>query len=78
MGANLFDHVPLGLASIDFLKQEWILDLLERASYDAVVVDEAHHCTDLGQAGKREDSLRRSMAGASFATTATGRTSSGG
>ncbi len=62
MGANPFDHVPLGLASIDFLKQERVLDLLERASYDAVVVDEAHHCTDLGQSGEREDSLRRRLA----------------
>lgn len=41
LGANPFDHVPLGIASVDFLKQERILDLLERASYDVVVIDEA-------------------------------------
>ena len=54
LGANPFDHIPLGLVSIDFLKQERILDLLERASYDVVVLDEAHHCMDLGSAD-RED-----------------------
>lgn len=62
LGANPFDHVPLALASIDFLKQERVLDQLERASYDAVVIDEAHHCTDLGASGEREDSLRRRLA----------------
>ena len=34
---------PLALASIDFLKQERVLELLERSSYDVVVLDEAHH-----------------------------------
>src|SRR5262245_46497309 len=37
LGANPFDHIPLGLVSIDFLKQERVLDQLERASYDVVV-----------------------------------------
>lgn len=62
LGANPFDHIPLGLVSIDFLKQERILDLLERASYDVVVIDEAHHCMDLGAAQEREDSQRRRLA----------------
>jgi superfamily II DNA or RNA helicase len=62
LGSNPFDHLPLGLVSIDFLKQERILDQLERSSYDAVVVDEAHHCMDLGAAGEREDSQRRRLA----------------
>lgn len=62
LGANPFDHIPLGLASIDFLKQERVLDLLERASYDAVVIDEAHHCAEVGGTGDREDSLRRRLA----------------
>lgn len=58
LGANPFDSIPLGIASIDFLKQERILELLERASYDVVVIDEAHHCMDLGtNANSREDSL---------------------
>ena len=62
LGANPFDHIPLGLVSIDFLKQERILDQLERSSYDVVVIDEAHHCMDLGSAGEREDSQRRRLA----------------
>lgn len=62
LGTNPFDHIPLGLASIDFLKQERVLDQLERSSYDVIVVDEAHHCTDLGSAQDREDSQRRRLA----------------
>ncbi|MEP0835186.1 DEAD/DEAH box helicase family protein [Microcoleus sp. AS-A8] len=62
LGANPFDHIPLGIASIDFLKQERVLDLLERASYDVVVLDEAHHCMDLGSIQEREDSQRRRLA----------------
>jgi superfamily II DNA or RNA helicase len=62
LGANPFDHIPLGLASIDFLKQERVLDQLGRSSYDAIVVDEAHHCTDLGSDQDREDSQRRRLA----------------
>ncbi len=62
LGANPFDHIPLGLASMDFLKQESVIDLLDRATYDVVVIDEAHHCMDVGATGEREDSLRRRMA----------------
>lgn len=62
LGANPFDYIPLGIASIDFLKQEKILELLERASYDMVVLDEAHHCMDLGNIEEREDSQRRRLA----------------
>lgn len=62
LGANPFDHAPLALVSIDFLKQERVLDQLERASYDVAVIDEAHHCMDLGAAQDREDSQRRRLA----------------
>ncbi|MBR8838394.1 MAG: hypothetical protein DSM106950_31425 [Stigonema ocellatum SAG 48.90 = DSM 106950] len=62
LGANPFDYIPLGIASIDFLKQEKILELLERANYDMVVLDEAHHCMDLGAIEEREDSQRRRLA----------------
>ncbi|MFV9506790.1 MAG: DEAD/DEAH box helicase [Oscillochloridaceae bacterium umkhey_bin13] len=60
-GANPFDHLPLGLASIDFLKQDHLVDLLERTSYDVVVIDEAHHCMEVS-GGDREDSQRRRLA----------------
>jgi len=62
LGANPFDSLPLGLVSIDFLKQDRILDSLQRSSYDIIVIDEAHHCFDLGNAQSREDSLRRKLA----------------
>ena len=61
LGANPFDHVALGLISIDFAKQERVLVELERTQYDVVVIDEAHHCTSLGDAGDREDSQRRRL-----------------
>ena len=62
LGSNPFDHIPLGLVSVDFLKQERVLEQLDRASYDAVVIDEAHHCMDVGGIQDREDSLRRRLA----------------
>ncbi|SHJ80657.1 helicase-related protein [Desulfofundulus thermosubterraneus] len=62
LGSNPFDYIPLGLSSIDFLKQERVLDQLERASYDVVVIDEAHHCMDIGALADREDSQRRRLA----------------
>ena len=57
LGSNPFDHIPLGLVSVDFLQQERVLEQLDRASYDAVVIDEAHHCMDVGGTQDREDSL---------------------
>ena len=62
LGSNPFDHIPLGLVSVDFLKQERVLEQLDRASYDVVVIDEAHHCMDVGGVQDREDSLRRRLA----------------
>ena len=62
LGSNPFDHLPLALASVDFLKQESILDQLDRTSYDIVVIDEAHHCTDMGSEQVRENSQRRRLA----------------
>jgi superfamily II DNA or RNA helicase len=62
LGSNPFDHLPLALVSMDFAKQERILDQLERTSYDIVVIDEAHHCTEVNSGQDREDSLRRRLA----------------
>src|SRR5262245_51145437 len=62
LGSNPFDYLPLALVSVDFLKQERILDQLDRSSYDIVVIDEAHHCMDVGAGQEREDSLRRRLA----------------
>lgn len=62
LGANPFDALALCLLSIDFAKQEKVLQDLERASWDVVVIDEAHHCVRMGTAGDRGDSQRRRLA----------------
>lgn len=62
LGANPFDHLPLALTSIDFVKQERVLAELERASYDIVIIDEAHHCVDPGSGALSDDSMRRRLA----------------
>ncbi|MEW6237084.1 MAG: helicase-related protein [Candidatus Omnitrophota bacterium] len=62
LGANPFDFIPLGLVSLDFLKQERILEQLERTSYDVIIIDEAHHCMDVGSHPVWEDSQRRRLA----------------
>jgi len=48
LGTNPFDHLPLVLASMDYLKQDRVLDWLERARYDLIILDEAHHYSDTG------------------------------
>ncbi len=62
LGANPFDHVSYCLTSVDFAKQEKVLQELERTVWDLVVIDEAHHCVRLGSAGDWEDSRRRRLA----------------
>jgi superfamily II DNA or RNA helicase len=61
LGSIPFDHIPLGLASLAFLRQEKVLQDLERSSYDVVVIDEAHHCMDLG-GDDRDVTLQRKLA----------------
>jgi ERCC4-related helicase len=62
LGTNPFDHLPRAIASPDFLKQEHVLELLERSNYDVIVLDEAHHYTDSGAVGDRDDTQRRRLA----------------
>ncbi len=62
LGSNPFDHVSYGLTSIDFIKQESVLELLEKSAYDVIVIDEAHHCVDAGASADRDDSQRRRLA----------------
>lgn len=62
LGANPFDAEALGLISIDFAKQEKVLQDLERSHFDVVVIDEAHHVARVGGAGNTEDSQRRRLA----------------
>ncbi len=62
LGANPFNALSFCLISIDFAKQEKVLQDLERSTWDLVIIDEAHHCVSLGSAGEREDSQRRRLA----------------
>lgn len=62
LGANPFDHVSYCLTSIDYAKQERVLELLERTTWDVVIIDESHHCVSMGAEGDREDSQRRRLA----------------
>ena len=61
LGANPFDHEALGLISIDFAKQERVLQDLSRTHYDVVVIDEAHHCVE-SATREGDDSQRRRLA----------------
>ena len=43
-GGNPFQATPLCLTSLDFAKQEMVLEELERTCWDLAIIDEAHHC----------------------------------
>ncbi|MBV9248348.1 MAG: DEAD/DEAH box helicase, partial [Acetobacteraceae bacterium] len=60
LGGNPFDAVALCLTSLDFAKQERVLEELERSSWDLAIIDEAHHC--VGGAADTDDTLRRRLA----------------
>lgn len=62
LGANPFDHVSYCLTSVDFAKQEKVLQELERTVWDLVILDEAHHCVRLETASDWEESRRRKLA----------------
>src|SRR3984957_2746642 len=44
LGGNPFDAIALCMTSLDFAKQERVLEELERATWDLAIIDEAHHC----------------------------------
>ena len=48
LGANPFDAVSLCITSLDFAKQDHVLEELERSAWDLVIIDEAHHCVGFG------------------------------
>ena len=62
LGANPFDGMSLCLISLDFAKQERVLQDLERARWDAAVIDEAHHCVADAASMGAESTLRRRLA----------------
>lgn len=61
-GINPFDNIQLGLASIDYLRQDHIVKHLDRTSYNIVVIDEAHHTFSTGKSATRSDTQRRKLA----------------
>lgn len=61
-GANPFDSIQLGLASVDFLRQDHIVRDLERTDFDVVVIDEAHHAFRTGVSADRSNTQRRKLA----------------
>jgi superfamily II DNA or RNA helicase len=61
LGGNPFDAIALCLVSLDFAKQERVLEELERSAWDLAIIDEAHHC--IGSASvDREETQRRRLA----------------
>ena len=61
LGSNPFDYATFALASMDFLKQDRVLDEIERAlPYDLIIIDEAHHYNETGlNASDRSDASQR-------------------
>lgn len=62
LGGNPFGAIAFVLTSLDFAKQESVLEDLERAAWDLVIIDEAHHCVSAASATNREYTLRRRLA----------------
>ncbi len=61
LGGNPFDAIALCMTSLDFAKQERVLEELERSAWDLAIIDEAHHCISAGSTD-REDTQRRRLA----------------
>ena len=62
LGGNPFNAAALCLTSLDFAKQEHVLDSLERTSWDLAIIDEAHHCAAAAPGISQESTLRRRLA----------------
>jgi superfamily II DNA or RNA helicase len=61
LGCNPFDAISLCMTSLDFAKQERVLEELERSVWDLAIIDEAHHCISAASTD-REDTQRRRLA----------------
>jgi superfamily II DNA or RNA helicase len=62
LGGNPFDAIALCLTSLDFAKQERVLEELERSAWDLAIIDEAHHCIAATTSTDSEDTQRRRLA----------------
>lgn len=59
LGGNPFDAIALCLVSLDFAKQERVLEELERSAWDLAIIDEAHHCIGTAAIDGEETQRRR-------------------
>ena len=62
LGANPFDNISLCITALDFAKQDYVLEEIERCTWDLVIIDEAHHCVGLGPHASQESTYRRRLA----------------
>lgn len=62
LGGNPFDAAALCLTSLDFAKQERVLEEIERSTWDLAIIDEAHHCIGATAGTDRDATLRRRLA----------------
>jgi superfamily II DNA or RNA helicase len=62
LGANPFDAISLCITALDFAKQDYVLEELERSAWDLVIIDEAHHCVGFGTHVSQENTWRRRLA----------------
>ncbi len=62
LGANPFNAASLCITSLDFAKQDHVLEELERSTWDLVIIDEAHHCVSFGPQVSQETTYRRRLA----------------
>ena len=62
LGSNPFDSVSLCITSLDFAKQDHVLEELGRCAWDLVIIDEAHHCVGFGPRVSQEATYRRRLA----------------
>lgn len=62
LGGNPFGATAFVLTSLDFAKQEPVLEEIERTGWDLVIIDEAHHCVGATNTTSRDDTQRRRLA----------------
>ncbi len=62
LGANPFDSVSLCITALDFAKQDYVLEEIERSAWDLVIIDEAHHCAGFGSSLSQGSTDRRRLA----------------
>jgi len=60
-GESVFEHFPVTIVSLDYIKQERRRDDFLRGCPDLVIVDEAHTCTQSGQSSQLRFQLLKDL-----------------